>query len=110
MTHETLAELGKAIPWGKPIAIPDRLSAWLGKTKPLWIDGKTVASGSTFDDVNPATETALAQIALAGEKEVDAAVVAARTAFEDGRWSRMTLAKRAEHIGTLADLIDLHRP
>ncbi len=110
MNQSELSALGKEIPSGKAVAIPATLSAWLGRAKPLWIGGKPVASGSLFDDVNPATETVLSQIALAGEGEVNHAVEAARDAFDDGRWSRLPLAKRAEHLSRLADLIDLHCP
>ncbi len=110
MNRAELEALGREIPSGKPVRVPESLAAWLDKVKPLWIGGKAAASGSTFDDVNPATEETLSQVALAGEQEVQAAVLAARTSFEGGKWSRLPLEKRAEVLGRLADLIDLHCP
>ena len=72
-----------------------------------FIDGKFVAaiSGRTFDSINPATGEVLAQVAECDEHDVNRAVVAARTAFEDGRWSRMAPGDRKGVMLKLADLI-----
>src|SRR3954464_8880988 len=50
----------------------------------LFIDGEFVApkSGKYFDSINPANEQKLAEIALAGTADVDAAYAAAKRAFE----------------------------
>src|SRR4249920_1419757 len=55
----------------------------------LFIGGKFVepAGGAYFPAINPATEKPISQIAEAGSADVDAAVAAARKAFE--KWSRM---------------------
>src|SRR5258705_11654924 len=55
----------------------------------LFIGGKFVAprSGKYFDSINPATEEVLAQIALAGQADVDAAYHAAQKAFP--AWSKL---------------------
>jgi aminomuconate-semialdehyde/2-hydroxymuconate-6-semialdehyde dehydrogenase len=102
--------LEKEIVSGRSVAVPQTLKAWLEKTKPLWLGGKPAASGATFEDVNPATEETLSQVALAGEQEVNEAVEAARAAFDDGRWSRLALEKRASVLGKLAELIEAHKP
>ncbi|GMA51436.1 aldehyde dehydrogenase [Alicyclobacillus contaminans] len=52
-------------------------------------------SGETFDVVNPATGEVVAKVAKADVNDVDAAVRAARTAFESGVWSRLAPEYRA---------------
>src|SRR4051795_13682199 len=62
----------------------------------LFIDGKTVdaLSGRTFESLNPYTGRAWARLADGGPDDVDAAVAAARAAF-DGEWGAMTGFQRA---------------
>ncbi len=72
------------------------------------INGKSVASGSTFETVNPATQEVLAAIASGGEAEVNAAVAAAKSAFP--RWAGMPAPQRAKLIRKLGDLIAAHVP
>ena len=68
-------------------------------TDQVFINGKWVKpkSGRYFDTINPTNEQKLARIAEAGEADVDAAVKAARKAY-DTVWSRMPAAERATHI------------
>ena len=78
------------------------------KLKPrydLFIGGKFVApkSGKYFDSINPATEQALAQIALANQADVDAAYQAAQKAF--GAWSKLRGAERGKYLYRIARLI-----
>jgi len=51
-----------------------------------WVDAQ---SGETFDSVNPYTGTAWARVPRASARDVDAAVQAARQAFDDGPWGRL---------------------
>jgi 5-carboxymethyl-2-hydroxymuconic-semialdehyde dehydrogenase len=67
------------------------------------INGKSVASASTFDTVNPATQEVLAQVAAGGEAEVNAAVAAAKAAFPG--WAATPPAARAKIMRKLGDLI-----
>jgi aldehyde dehydrogenase (NAD+) len=55
----------------------------------LLIDGKLVesSSGATFDNINPATESVLGPTADATREDMDAAVAAARRAFDTTDWS-----------------------
>jgi aldehyde dehydrogenase (NAD+) len=54
----------------------------------LLVDGKLVAgSGGTFPTVNPATEEVLGVAADATAEDMDAAIGAARRAFDDTDWS-----------------------
>ena len=72
----------------------------------LFIDGEfaPAADGRTFATVNPATEEPLAEVALAGQADVDRAVHAARTAFETV-WGPMPGAQRAKYIYRIARII-----
>jgi (Z)-2-((N-methylformamido)methylene)-5-hydroxybutyrolactone dehydrogenase len=77
-------------------AIPDK----------LFIGGSwSTAEGGTFDTVNPYSGEVWAEIASASVADVDRAVGAARTAFDEGPWPRMTGLERAGLMRTLADLI-----
>ncbi len=55
----------------------------------MLIDGKLVEarSGKLFDNVNPATEDVLGQVADAGREDMDAAIAAARRAFDESGWA-----------------------
>jgi len=55
---------------------------------------------------NPATGKPLAQVTDGSRADVDRAVQAAKTAFYDGRWSKLTPAQRSAAIWKLADLIE----
>ena len=72
----------------------------------LFIDGefRPPAGGSWFATVDPSTEEPLAEVAEAGAADVDAAVVAARQAFEEG-WGSMPGAERAKHLFRIARMI-----
>ena len=63
----------------------------------LYINGKwdEAKAGNVFPAINPANEEIIAEVAHGGEKDVDAAVRAARNAFEKGDWSRMDPRERA---------------
>lgn len=63
-----------------------------------WINGKAVAaaSGHRFESIDPATGAVIVDVARGGAEDIDRAVLAARAAFEDGRWSRQTPSARKE--------------
>ena len=71
----------------------------------LFIGGRFVRprSGRTFDSVNPANETKLAEIALAGPADVDAAYKAAAGAFRP--WSAMPGRERGKYLYRIARLL-----
>src|SRR6476646_6252925 len=60
------------------------------------------ASGKTTDVVNPATEEVIAQVASAGQEDLDAAVAAARAAL-DGPWGRLSARERGRLVRRLGD-------
>ncbi len=72
----------------------------------LLIGGKWVepASGKGFKTVNPATEVVLAEVAEAGEEDVDLAVKAARAAY-DKVWSKTSGAQRAKYLFRIARIL-----
>ena len=65
-----------------------------------WTDA---ASGRTFTSVNPATAEPLAEVAEGDAADIDAAVSAARNAFEQGRWPEMDGRARARVLHAIAD-------
>lgn len=69
-----------------------------------YINGQFVDSEETFETINPATEEKLADIARADEATVNAAVKAARQAY-DKVWSKMPGSERAKYIYRIARLI-----
>ena len=74
----------------------------------LWINGAWTApeDGGVLPVENPATGEIVAEVATAGPRDVAKAVQAAKTAFEDGRWSRLTPGQRAAKLQRLADLLE----
>ena len=74
----------------------ERVSALIG--------GKEVSPGRTFPSYDPSTGDVLAEIARCGPEDVDGAVAAARSAFEDG-WSRTPPAERGRALRRVAELI-----
>lgn len=78
-----------------------------GRPKQFLIGGEWVPalSGETFVTLNPCTGETLAEIALAGEADVDRAVAAARAAF-DGPWRKFRAAERQAVLLRLAELVE----
>ncbi len=70
----------------------------------IFIDGKWAQpSGSTkFDVLNSGTEELFVSVAEAQAADMDAAVAAARRAFDRGPWPRMTHAERAGYMRAIA--------
>ncbi|MDA8370727.1 MAG: aldehyde dehydrogenase [Nocardiopsaceae bacterium] len=66
-------------------------------------------SGARFTVTAPRDGTVLAEVADAGQVEVDLAVSAARRAFDSGPWPRMSPAERGQALLRLADLIEENR-
>ena len=72
----------------------------------LFIGGKFVpaASGKRFKTINPANEKAIAEVADGGEKDVDKAVKAARTAY-DKVWRKLSGRERGKYLYRIARII-----
>jgi len=71
-------------------------------TRQFYIDGRWVAplTSETLDVINPATEEPIASIAMGGADDVDAAVAAAKAAFE-----RFSLTSRDDRLALLDSVI-----
>ena len=71
----------------------------------LFINGRFVApkTGRYFDTINPGNERKLAEIALAGAVDVNAAYAAAQKAFP--AWSRLSGAERSKYLFRIARLL-----
>ena len=84
--------------------------AWIQERTPfnLFINNQWVkpAGGQYIDSINPATGKRLAQVAAATSADVDAAVAAARAAFET--WSKAPGHVRARYIYAIARHIQKH--
>jgi len=72
-----------------------------------FIDGRFVESrgGGSFESLNPATNDVLAFACDGRAEDIDAAVAAARTAFDDGPWPRLAANERAAALRRIAALI-----
>ncbi|MER6350892.1 aldehyde dehydrogenase [Streptomyces sp. NPDC001634] len=89
---------------------------WLRRAKSLdlpgahHIDGADdPGGGATYPVVSPCDGQVLTQVADGGAAEVDAAVAAARRAFDSGPWPRLTPAERGRVLLRIADLLEERR-
>src|SRR3990172_4595278 len=78
-----------------------------GNTYQLLINGEFVASksGETFERRNPANGDVVATCPKATEEDTDAAIRAARAAFDGGAWSKAPARQRAEVLRKTANKI-----
>ncbi|EEL69854.1 MULTISPECIES: aldehyde dehydrogenase DhaS [Bacillus] len=93
------------------VNLHEKVEKFLQGTKKLYVNGSFIesASGKTFKTPNPATGETLAIVAEAGREDIHKAVVAARMAFDEGPWSRMSTAERSRLMYKLADLMEEHK-
>ena len=80
------------------------------KSYKLWINGQWTESkgGGRMAIENPATREQIAEVTDGSRADVDTAVTAAREAFYDGRWSRLTPSERSLALWRLGDLLEKH--
>jgi phenylacetaldehyde dehydrogenase len=90
--------------------IHPQVAEFIDKPRKMLINGKWVnsASGKTFPTYNPATGEVLAQVAEGDRADIDQAVQAARAAFDNGPWRKMTASERGRLIWKLGDLLEQH--
>ena len=92
-------------------SISDATKAFLAAPPRLLIDGNMVPANSrrTIDVVDPGTGQVITQSAAADATDTDAAVRAARRAFEPGApWRRMSALDRGRIIERIARLLEAH--
>jgi acyl-CoA reductase-like NAD-dependent aldehyde dehydrogenase len=92
-------------------AISSETRDFLARDRRLFIGGEWVeAHGKDLlEPLNPATGETLARFRGADAADIDAAVAAARRAFESGPWPAMSPSARSELIWRLADAIEAKR-
>jgi aldehyde dehydrogenase (NAD+) len=71
----------------------------------LFIDGQFVdaTGGKTFETYDPGTGLPIATLAKAQAADAEAAIAAARRAFDSGIWSGLTPAARMAKVQDFAD-------
>ncbi|MEH7482648.1 aldehyde dehydrogenase family protein [Neobacillus drentensis] len=90
------------------VVLNEKVEKFLNGKKKLFINGEFVESTSqkTFDTYNPATGEVLASVYEAGVEDIDLAVKAARKAFDEGPWAKMSASNRSRLMYKLADLME----
>ena len=85
---------------GSPPGLPTTLEHFIG--------GAHVksADGATFEVADPVSNQPYATVAAGGPEDVDRAVIAATTAFEDGPWPGLPARQRAQILNRIADGIE----
>ena len=88
-----------------------KVREFLEGVKGLYINGAytEAKSGKTFDVLDPSTEEVIAKASEAQAEDVDAAVAAARKAFDEGEWTKLESAERSHLIYKFADLLEQNR-
>ena len=95
---------------------PQTRAQWQARADALQIrnqafmDGKYVdaVSGKTFDCISPIDGRVICAVAECESEDVERAVVVARHAFNDGRWSETSPVHRKRTLIRFAQLIDQH--
>ncbi len=87
-----------------PVEVADAIAAAPSK---LHINGefRDAEGGATFASINPATEESIADVASASVADVNAAVEAAREAFDNGPWREMAARERGRIIWRIGELL-----
>jgi phenylacetaldehyde dehydrogenase len=92
------------------ITIDPAAQSYVSQPRKILIDGEWVnaASGKTFPVYDPSSGEVMVQVAEADAADVDKAVKAARKAFDEGPWPRMSPSERGRLLWKLSDLIEKH--
>jgi aldehyde dehydrogenase (NAD+) len=107
-----LLDIFKTMDYGPAPEAPDAVHAWLdehGRKFGLFINNEWVTpkDAQTYPSLDPSNGELLAETAQAGQKDVDAAVAAARAAF--ARWSKTPGVARARYMYAIARNIQKHQ-
>ncbi len=94
------------------IEILPEVTKFLESSPAMLVGGARVEarSGRTFDVIDPSTGATVTEVPRADRDDVDAAVGAAREAFEDRRWSGLRPGVRAEVLFKIGELIERNTP
>lgn len=86
-----------------------RLAETVTLPSQLVVDGRQVDGDAAMPCISPRDGRVLVDVAVAGKAETDAAVAAARRAFDDGPWPRLKPRERAALMLRWADLLERDR-
>jgi gamma-glutamyl-gamma-aminobutyraldehyde dehydrogenase len=94
-----------------PVAATDweGAAATLAVPTGLFVGGEVRGAAASRKILTPRDGSLLAEVAWAGEAEVDGAVAAARQAFDHGPWPRLHPRERGEILQRFAALVEEHR-
>src|SRR6266571_1729880 len=86
------------------MSLADDIRAPLRNADRFFIGGEWVApsSDATIDVIDSGTEEVFFRVAEAQAADISRAVGAARQAFDQGPWPRLTHAQRAEYLRAMA--------
>ncbi len=92
------------------VTLDQNVARYVAKPRKMLINGQWVdaASGKTFPTYNPATGDVLAQVAEGDREDINRAVDAARAAFDQGPWRKLSHSERSRMMWKLADLVEKH--
>lgn len=98
------------VPSPTAVDVAPAVQAFLDSNPKFLIDGELVGAkaADTIEVRNPATAQVIAKVPEGRAEDVDAAVRAARKAFDEGPWSRMTPAERGKLVYKLGEIIERH--
>jgi len=90
---------------------------WIARSQALtlrvrnFVNGRrqSSATGAQREKVSPRDGRVLCEFRSGGGREAEEAVASARHAFEDGRWSKVSVQRRKDVLHRLASLIETHR-
>jgi phenylacetaldehyde dehydrogenase len=89
------------------VSLSAPVKRFVGQARQALIDGRwqDSQSGETFEVFNPSNESVIARVADCKKADVDLAVAAARKAFDQGPWPRMSPSARGKILWKIGDLI-----
>ncbi len=105
----SVANIFQTMDYGPAPESDTEARAWLAKHNGKFghfVNGVWTKAGSTFDVMDPSTNTLLAKVSQASAKDVDVAVAAARKAYT--KWSKLSGHERARHLYALARMVQKH--
>lgn len=93
------------------IPVPEKIKTFLSHPQMFYWNGEWQRGkqNKSYATLNPATGDVLSEFLEAGSLEVNQAVQSGRDAFEKGEWRLLSIAKRAETLNRIGDLILKHR-
>jgi len=105
----SVAEIFETMDYGPAPESDAEARAWLATHNGKFghfVNGAWTKVGATFDVIDPSTTNLLAKVTQGSNKDVDAAVAAARKAYT--KWSKLSGHERAKHLYALARMVQKH--